>query len=202
MQVQIVNKSKNVTPCYMTQGSAGMDVRAKLDGQLVIIQPGDRILISITSTVETNLPQEAKDKYINVLELRFDDLSFNPNDYNVQANSDLYRSTEGMKICDNSDIDRIEWFIERHSNIDIDIHCSAGVSRSGAVALGIAIMKNDEKLFNWVLENNSIFPNERILCRFIERYNPTYECMKFINIWNIILKKPHNCVGEILNYEE
>lgn len=44
LKVKIVNKSPNALPCYETNFSAGMDVRAWLD-EPVTLQPGRRALI-------------------------------------------------------------------------------------------------------------------------------------------------------------
>lgn len=44
LRVKIVNKSANALPCYETDLSAGMDVRASLDGP-VTIAAGERMLI-------------------------------------------------------------------------------------------------------------------------------------------------------------
>lgn len=149
----------------------------------------DKILISIVSTVETHLEQSIKDKYREALELRFDDLWLDPNGDNIESRTDLYRQINGLRICDWTDIGMIKNFVERNDGIDIDIHCAAGVSRSGAVAVGIAIMKNDKKLWRWVLDNNLIHPNERIVMRFIEEFNPHYQCMSIGNMNHIISNK-------------
>jgi dUTP pyrophosphatase len=44
MNIQIVNKSKHPLPSYSTALSAGMDIRANIDFE-VILQPGERKLI-------------------------------------------------------------------------------------------------------------------------------------------------------------
>jgi dUTP pyrophosphatase len=44
MKVKIVNKSKHDLPSYSTSLSAGMDVRANIDGD-VVLAPGERKLI-------------------------------------------------------------------------------------------------------------------------------------------------------------
>lgn len=44
MKVNIVNKSRHSLPSYSTVLSAGMDIRANLDSE-VILEPGDRKLI-------------------------------------------------------------------------------------------------------------------------------------------------------------
>ncbi len=37
MKVNIINRSKHVTPTYQTAGSAGMDLRADIDGPIVLL---------------------------------------------------------------------------------------------------------------------------------------------------------------------
>lgn len=49
----------------------------------------------------------------------------------------------------------------------MDVHCGAGVSRSSAVAIGIALLRDDKELLHSILKNNpSIKPNPRILSMF------------------------------------
>jgi dUTP pyrophosphatase len=51
MQIRIVNKSDNVLPAYETKGSAGMDIRAFLDAELVL-KPMERKLVPTGLFVE------------------------------------------------------------------------------------------------------------------------------------------------------
>ncbi len=44
MQVRIINKSNNPLPAYETSGSAGMDLRAYTDAEIVV-KPGARLLV-------------------------------------------------------------------------------------------------------------------------------------------------------------
>ncbi|MBS1619469.1 MAG: dUTP diphosphatase [Bacteroidetes bacterium] len=44
MQVRIINKSNNPLPAYETAGSAGMDLRAWTDTEIVV-KPGARLLV-------------------------------------------------------------------------------------------------------------------------------------------------------------
>jgi dUTP pyrophosphatase len=53
-KVQIVNKSKNPLPGYMTQGAAGMDLYADLDGE-VTLQPME--IRSIPTGIHIQLPE-------------------------------------------------------------------------------------------------------------------------------------------------
>jgi len=44
MNVQIINKSKHVTPSYETEGSAGMDLRANIEGTITL-KPLERAIV-------------------------------------------------------------------------------------------------------------------------------------------------------------
>lgn len=44
MNVQIINKSKHVTPNYETEGSAGMDLRANIN-ESIVLKPLERAII-------------------------------------------------------------------------------------------------------------------------------------------------------------
>ena len=59
MQVKIVNKSKNSLPEYSTALSAGMDLRANLEGE-VILQPLERKLIPTGLFIELPEGYEAQ----------------------------------------------------------------------------------------------------------------------------------------------
>lgn len=59
MQVKIVNKSKNSLPSYSTALSAGMDLRANLEEEIVL-QPLERILIPTGLFIELPEGHEAQ----------------------------------------------------------------------------------------------------------------------------------------------
>ena len=44
MNVQIINKSKHATPNYETEGAAGMDLRANIEGA-IILKPLERTIV-------------------------------------------------------------------------------------------------------------------------------------------------------------
>jgi dUTP pyrophosphatase len=44
MKIEIINRSKHDLPAYSTAGSAGMDIRANLDSD-IIIRPMERVLV-------------------------------------------------------------------------------------------------------------------------------------------------------------
>lgn len=45
MKIKILNKSKHALPSYSTQASAGMDIRANIDSE-IILDPGERSLVT------------------------------------------------------------------------------------------------------------------------------------------------------------
>ena len=45
VNVKVINKSKHELPKYQTSLSAGMDLKANLDGNRIVLKPGERILI-------------------------------------------------------------------------------------------------------------------------------------------------------------
>ena len=59
MQVKIINKSKHDLPTYATNGSAGMDLRANIDEQIVL-KPFERKLIPTGIFIELPIDHEAQ----------------------------------------------------------------------------------------------------------------------------------------------
>lgn len=115
-------------------------------------------LISILSTVETSLSDEIKSRYKKVLELRVDDIQ---KEYEGLT---LFSKEHKKQICD-----FLIGFYDYLNEETIDIHCSAGVSRSPSVALGICVWEEDIGLaYRIIKENKYISPNEYILKMFIE----------------------------------
>jgi dUTP pyrophosphatase len=59
MKIQIVNKSKRELPAYSTISSAGMDIRANIDNQ-ILIKPLERVLVSTGLYLEIPVGYEAQ----------------------------------------------------------------------------------------------------------------------------------------------
>jgi dUTP pyrophosphatase len=59
MKVNIVNKSKHPLPAYSTEASAGMDLRANIDED-IIMEPGDRCLVKTGLFLEIPIGFEAQ----------------------------------------------------------------------------------------------------------------------------------------------
>ncbi len=59
MKIKIVNKSKHPLPSYSTEASAGVDLRAELDGA-VILKPLERVMIPTALYIELPVGFEAQ----------------------------------------------------------------------------------------------------------------------------------------------
>ena len=59
MEIRIINKSNNALPAYETAGSAGMDVRAFVDAE-VVLKPFERKLVPTGLFIELPLGYEAQ----------------------------------------------------------------------------------------------------------------------------------------------
>ncbi len=59
MKIRIVNRSRHSTPSYSTESSAGMDIRANIDEE-VILKPLKRVLIPTGLFVEIPVGYEAQ----------------------------------------------------------------------------------------------------------------------------------------------
>ena len=59
MKINIVNKSKHPLPAYSTEASAGMDLRADIDEDIVM-NPGDRCLVKTGLYLEIPIGFEAQ----------------------------------------------------------------------------------------------------------------------------------------------
>lgn len=129
--------------------------------------PKNTVLISINNYKQSNL----ENNYEDCLYLTFDDITFKKYPF-ILFNKNHFNS--------------IMSFIKKHKDKDIYINCTAGISRSGAVALGIALALNDEDLFWDIVKNNMILPNEYILSYFqikFRRYWFSYWGL-YRRIWN------------------
>lgn len=126
----------------------------------------EKILISITSTVETPIPDDVKYRYAKVLQLKFDDFNYDPNEY-----SDM-KDFHGLSIFSYAHFVLIRRFI-KDERCDIDVHCGAGISRSSAVAIGICLIRDDINILHKILrENPRIKPNKKVLSLMYAHANP------------------------------
>lgn len=128
-------------------------------------------LISIVDSDKECLPTHVTKRYAEHLTLHIDDISHIPKDNSHSLV--LFNKNHYNKIC--KFIDSLDNDINR-----INIHCTAGVSRSGAVAIGIGIYKGNLDLILNTIYRNSISPNERILTYFVNCVNPLHYSLREI----------------------
>lgn len=60
MKIKVINKSNNELPKYQTPYSAGMDLRAFIDGEPIILNPMKRILIHTGIHIQLPIGYEAQ----------------------------------------------------------------------------------------------------------------------------------------------
>lgn len=148
----------------------------------------NRALISILSTVDSDLPKEIHDMYGKVMTLRFDDIELSWVQMQTQELDEAY---EGLTPFRGIDCAKIRLFIERvkDAGIDeIDIHCTAGVSRSGAVGVGIAMILDDENLMEETIMNNNILPNNYVLSKIHAELGTNIH-MPMMKIYSAVMKR-------------
>lgn len=122
--------------------------------------------ISITSH---DIPIEKhyfKSNHSNVLNLEFHDLDYE-NQFGMGLSSPrLFSKNDAVKIID---------FLFNNYDRNFIIHCTAGESRSGAIAVFIAEIYGYNK-FDFKILNPNIRPNEYILKILRDVYNECYAC--------------------------
>ena len=59
MKIRVINKSKHELPDYFTEASAGMDLRANLEND-IIIKPMERIMVPTGLFLEIQVGYEAQ----------------------------------------------------------------------------------------------------------------------------------------------
>lgn len=124
------------------------------------------IIISINDTEHsTSLHKNSKIK--DVLSLEFDDITLK--EYGVKDGLKLFKKFHAIKIKE---------FVDKYKDSikTIVVHCTAGISRSGAVGCCLARYLNDDDTY--LLKTGNYIPNERVyfvLCKVLE-----LECNKKI----------------------
>ena len=141
--------------------------------------PKNTVLISINNKNQKNLENNFED----CLYLTFDDIKFEYKDF---------------ILFNQNHFNKIKKFIEKYKSKDIFINCTAGISRSGAIALGIAMLLNDKDLFWETLNNNAIYPNDYILS-FFQVKTKRYWFSYYETVTKIKEKLSKNCKYNIKN---
>jgi predicted protein tyrosine phosphatase len=105
-----------------------------------------------------------RDSFIDVLKVSFHDLT------DKQLSSILQKEPEApYHVISKKQAREILDFVEKHQECEkIVIHCSAGISRSSAVAIGIARFLRDKDKEKDILESDMYAPNETIVRRLTE----------------------------------
>lgn len=131
------------------------------------------VLISMNNYNEQNV--NVQNNYEDCLFLNIDDITFKYKNYN------LFNHNHFEKIVN---------FVEKYKDKNFHINCTAGISRSGAIALAIPIILDDRDLFWEVLDENMIQPNDFILSYFQIEYKRYW--FSWFNIIVAILNKNKN----------
>lgn len=92
-------------------------------------------------------------KYINVLELYFDDISH-----------DIPKEYKDRFVLFNENIAKeIIHFIKNNNYDEIVVHCNAGISRSSAVMISIAKALEREDIVREIYDSKLYMPNNKVL---------------------------------------
>jgi dUTP pyrophosphatase len=142
LKIKIINKSDNPLPGRATAGSAGMDIRANLQEQ-VVIKPMERQLIPTGLYIEIPEGYEAQIRPRSGLAIKMGITCLNSpgtidSDYRGEIKVILINLSKEERIIENGDriaqmvvnkIEKIEW--ENASNISLTERNQAGFGHSG-----------------------------------------------------------------------
>lgn len=117
------------------------------------------IMIRIADVDKDFKPLRDKSRYIDVLPIHFNDINEGDDYWGLsdkeKADMVLFSSMHVKVIYD---------FVDKYADAEqIVVHCNAGVSRSSAVAMGIAKHVNDEKTYAELKQIKRYLPNPRVL---------------------------------------
>lgn len=115
------------------------------------------VLIRIADKDGDLPPLDNQKQYKGILELYF---------YDLRVTEDEWRNRGLEKYPIFTDLQAFQLFsfIENHKKADsFVIHCGAGVSRSPAIAIGVAIYLGDTDLANRIMDSNKYSPNQHVL---------------------------------------
>jgi len=148
----------------------------------------DYIIISINSTKGETHHKFKNNRIKNVIYLDFDDIT------NEQYNK--YNLTDS-KLMELSQAKQINEFIDTYKDIvkNIVVHCSAGISRSGAVGCVLARYLNGDDLY--LFQKGTISPNQYVSKLMCEAFNLEYNQEDFDRKLRISAKK---CVENLKGY--
>lgn len=110
-----------------------------------------------------------RSEYADVLKVSFHDLT------DKKLVSVLEKEPEApYRTITYEQAEEIVAFFKKHQDCDVMvIHCSGGISRSSAVAIGLARFFKDEMLEKNIRESDFYFPNETVVERLTEALQRT-----------------------------
>lgn len=139
MKVKIINKSKNDLPKYSTSSSAGMDIRAKLDNQ-IILKPLERKLIPTGLYIELPEGYEAQIRPRSGMAVKYGLSILNSpgtidSDYRGEIGIIIANLSNAEVAIDNGD--RIaQMVISKYDNIEWDLVDELSVTERGEGGFG------------------------------------------------------------------
>ena len=124
--------------------------------------------ISILNSDMPNSSYFDKD-YPNVLRLVFDDITDREQEWQIMKGS---KNTNELILFNRKHANKIIEFVEQNKHVDtMFVHCTAGVSRSGAVGTFINDIAGEQTFFKFTNSNSQIKPNFYILALLRRVYN-------------------------------
>jgi predicted protein tyrosine phosphatase len=124
-------------------------------------------LISISSPGSSPLPPEVTERYSSTLVLQFYD------EREIDGGSP-FTIEQARSLYD---------YLHTNAHTRYVIHCHAGISRSAAVALCVAVVRNDSPLFFEILTNDTFSPNTTVFRLFLQAYYEATESTPCITQW-------------------
>lgn len=117
------------------------------------------VMIRIADVGRDFMPLRDKSRYLDILPIHFNDINEGDDYWGLsdkeQAKMILFSKKHVSEIYD---------FVDKNRGAEqIVIHCNAGVSRSSAVALGIANYLDDEETYLKLKQIKRYLPNPRVL---------------------------------------
>lgn len=138
--------------------------------------------ISLTSSIETDL---VNPRFNNILRITVDDIT--PNTLLSYIRKQAWEELNFCNIFDSKMLEKIKGFsshIKRNMAQGLDttlvVHCSAGISRSSAVAC--LVMEHLNLDYDWVFKDNKYEPNKHI-CGFLK--NKSEVMKKYLEVDSI-----------------
>jgi len=128
----------------------------------------NHVIISISTPYDIIPKISQNNNTIGILNLVFDDSDHKILDFKEQVGRDQVLFTDEMAFCIFNFIERMKERIEI-----IIVHCDAGISRSSAVAAGLALYYNkDDK---WIFNSKLYYPNRFVYSKMLKQIETRME---------------------------